>query len=509
MSSVHIRLPVKGLAIGVMFLVTAQFTYLTYLPYMAGWNGQASLAGDATGAAADLPRNIVDRTRTTATAASSSTREMMTRNAAPERIQTLQRLQTIDSVYQLPVSDDFWWQNETQQGLQANVSTSSHLLRIFVYDNLPNEFSSDIEKVLNSIYTSNHSKPDSELIWIRLFRSYPGRTYNASEADLFVVPYPAFAHCRFMTHPDEQRFPCRHIPQNTTAKLLMSNLNYYHGNEHPHLFLVGNDAQVVHNNSTQHPLVLSFGPRSPVLSQPGHIITTIFNDLPRYQPSVLLNHSGDYWTRDRKYSFIEMSGKVNSHQKRSRDRRKWRRLFAQQIFKKFPGVTDRFLGGKPFTMNAGNTGRLRLEEVPLYDLYTDSVFCPVLPGDTTWQRRFFDVILSGCIPVVLRWDIPDLSPGNKSWWQPNWYGKNFQTHATASSLPFYPGLFGEDPSIEIDYESFVVECTMDMSTARDLSHVWTAMQAYLVNHTEEIRLRQLRIREYALAFSIGLGRDAH
>ena len=137
MSSVHIRLPVKGLAIGVMFLVTAQFTYLTYLPYMAGWNGQASLASKATGAAADLPRNIADRTMTTATAASSSTRKTTTRNAAPERIQALQRLQTIDSVYQLPVSDDFWWQNETQQGLQANVSTSPHLLRIFVSTTCP------------------------------------------------------------------------------------------------------------------------------------------------------------------------------------------------------------------------------------------------------------------------------------------------------------------------------------------------------------------------------------
>ena len=57
------------MAVGVMFLVTIQFMYLMYLPYMEGWNGQASLASNATGAAADLPRSIVDRTRTTATAA--------------------------------------------------------------------------------------------------------------------------------------------------------------------------------------------------------------------------------------------------------------------------------------------------------------------------------------------------------------------------------------------------------------------------------------------------------
>lgn len=39
------------------------------------------------------------------------------------------------------------------------------------------------------------------------------------------------------------------------------------------------------------------------------------------------------------------------------------------------------------------------------DLMTSSIFCPVVEGDTTFQHRFFDVLVAGCIPVVFTYTV--------------------------------------------------------------------------------------------------------
>ena len=258
------------------------------------------------------------------------------------------------------------------------------------------------------------------------------------------------------------------------------------------------------------PLVLSFGPRSLAYSQPGHLVASIFNDMPRYQPSVLLDKSSDeHWTRHRKYSFVELSGKKNHRMGGALGGRKFRKRFANDISSAYGKHKERVLGGKPFITNNDNTGAFGMDELPLYDLYSDSVFCPVLSGDAPWQRRFFDVIQSGCLPLVLRWETPGL-PGNRSWFRPAVYGAAFtETFSAYQSIPFPKTMFDGDMAIEIDYESFVLECPVNMRQPRDFSLIRKTVEEYLVNRTDDIRQKQLNMRQYALAFSIGLGQDAH
>ena len=431
---------------------------------------------------------------------SSSTPTSSQSNSGPSDIKT---------IFQIPEEDDFWWLNETRRGIQPTVSTSSHLLRIYVYDNLPPSLSSGIEQYMRTLHVFNASAgSETELLWIRLFRSYPGRTYNASEADLFVVPYPIIGDCEMHLGSEPS---CRNMSPTRISKDLMPALHHYIGRERQHLFLAARDPFFVHRKLMRKPLIMTFGPRHRAASQPGHIVAPIYNDSPLFQPSVLIQKNTDlYWTRDRTYSFVELSGKTNPSMRGSNDKRKYRRLFAEAISQGFPPSSERQLVGKPFvTNNKRKRGLLRAMKLPLHDLYGDSVFCPVLPGDAPWQRRLFDVISSGCLPVVLEWNVSDV-PGNKTWWQPPPYNPRFpETFSPQQSLPFWKGLVGGDPDTEIDYESFAVRIPMEIDPPTSLSIVHQTISEFLANRTDEIRERQQNMRPYGLAFSFGLGRDAH
>jgi hypothetical protein len=64
------------------------------------------------------------------------------------------------------------------------------------------------------------------------------------------------------------------------------------------------------------------------------------------------------------------------------------------------------LGGLPHRLVpiSGNwTDEMRLLS---NNAYTSSIFCMVLPGDNSWQARFFEAILNGCLTVVLTWKSP-------------------------------------------------------------------------------------------------------
>jgi hypothetical protein len=72
-------------------------------------------------------------------------------------------------------------------------------LKVYVYDTLPAKLTTNVEKCLIDTYTNTVDHVENfkaELGLVNLFRSYPGRTYNAEEAELFVVPYAAVGHCQ-------------------------------------------------------------------------------------------------------------------------------------------------------------------------------------------------------------------------------------------------------------------------------------------------------------------------
>merc|ERR1712138_281777 len=73
-----------------------------------------------------------------------------------------------------------------------------------------------------------------------------------------------------------------------------------------------------------------------------------------------------------------------------------------------------------------------------------SVFCPCVPGDSTFTRRFFEAILQGCLPVVISWDMGN---GQESWWQRNIKKATERFYPWSESYPFCS---------RFDYRRFVV-----------------------------------------------------
>lgn len=128
-------------------------------------------------------------------------------------------------------------------------------------------------------------------------------------------------------------------------------------------------------------------------------------------------------------------------------------------------------------------------------MYEESIFCPTLPGDTPTQKRFFDVILMGCIPVVMSFSTAEGQPDARSWHNPG--GEYME-----NSYPWAKGSGSIDPEHEIDYRSFVVEIKDDVTNIRP------TIEALLKNYTE-IRRLQLNLMKYAPYFSYGMGTDSH
>jgi len=108
------------------------------------------------------------------------------------------------------------------------------------------------------------------------------------------------------------------------------------------------------------------------------------------------------------------------------------------------------------------------------------------------QKRFFDVIMSGCLPVVLAYNTSRVE-GHKSWFRP-------EGVSVESSYPFAKGLF--DESVEIDYESFVVQVPDKVTNIKPILEA-------ILEDPGELKRRQENMAKYAPLLSYGAGKDAH
>jgi hypothetical protein len=128
------------------------------------------------------------------------------------------------------------------------------------------------------------------------------------------------------------------------------------------------------------------------------------------------------------------------------------------------------------------------------EIYRNSTFCPVLPGDGTPQKRFFDVIMSGCIPVVY------VFPGDED-------GRpSFHPHrvSLSRSYPFARGVFFNDTNAGIDIESLVIA----INGTCGVPCMKEKLEAEIAN-TETLTNRRLMLRKYASLFSLGLDNEQH
>jgi hypothetical protein len=282
------------------------------------------------------------------------------------------------------------------------------LLKVYVYEGLPYNLSSGIEKRLKTQYAD---RPGNNLCAglaiVNLFKTFPGRTWDPTEADIFVVPYLHSAHCDFA---DGYRLGCKHMSWDKVLPVFDSLSYFNESTKNRHLFLAMNGHYHSRPEFFKLPLLLLLGPRMPD-GPPGHILVPPFNDKPNFQPSAALSRDTEWWTRPRTHSFAFIAGLFNPRMRRGP--RRIRKHFYNEVLKSYNGS----VGGLPYiSKDIGGKG---FNWSGLSGAYEESVFCPVLAGDDAWQRRFFDVMHSGCLPTVVAWNATRKTHRvNKTWWDP-------------------------------------------------------------------------------------------
>ena len=288
------------------------------------------------------------------------------------------------------------------------------------------------------------------------------------------------------------------VPSILLRSSVFDNLQYYKGNENRHVFVNAMEIFHTHKMLVNVPsLTLTLGPR--VAKNPPHVVVPYFNDASSFRPAEIRARPKSWWTDKarRTYSLCYFFSAVNPTMKRGP--RIYRVYFIEEVQRSWNATPD--LGGLPYIIEdmAGITNNHLAEVREIFPkVYERSLFCLVLPGDSPPQKRFFDVIMKGCIPVVLSFG--DTSTGNvtTSWYSPQSYG-------IADSFPWAKGSNSTYPHLEIDYRSFVVE--VPVPSEGDVSMVKPVLEGIMRN-ASEVRRRQLAMREVALAFSYGLGEDA-
>lgn len=357
------------------------------------------------------------------------------------------------------------------------------LLKAYVYDSIPSHLTVEVLEpcVLSSTLPNVPKKRDNfmaDVTLIRLFETYPGRTKDPSQADVFVVPYPHKTHCICnlnMTGKVKNDNHCPQVPQSDIDTLL-SSLEYLNSTTlKRHLFIASGDYGWNNAKFERVPLLLTLGPKPEY--KLGSIVIPYHNSRPEFQPSVLQTQN----LTKRTIALAYFYGTATP--------RKTRPEFQQVVNTEY---TDSSFGGMPFVVQRIKQWTDKRKEY-VYQTYRQSIFCPCLPGDNAPQKRFFDVIMSGCLPVVLSFESRVEGKRTSSWFKP-------KRASVESSYPFIKGVF--DESVEIDYESFVVQ------VPDSVDNIKPTLEALLAN-PEELLRRQTNMMKYAVRLSYGTGKDAH
>jgi len=273
---------------------------------------------------------------------------------------------------------------------------------------------------------------------IEKFKHYENLVTNPKDADLFLVPYPHSSQCRAPPH-GEVWAHCGGVSREYTKKMVRSLKHLTPTTRDRHFFLLTGDWGNNHEHLEDMPLYASLG-GFPNYYRDHPIPPGVTNIVipppvlePEYQPSVLARTN---WTRQRKYSVYMNAGLV------SYERREFSKILNS--------VSS--VGGLPtyHTEIAGHRD-FALPPSKIWENYRNTMFCPVLKGDLPFQKRFYDVSLSGCLPVVVTtpaWDFKKTKCN--SWW--SWSAPNYvETHA------FARGGRTKRRGMSIDYRDFVVE----------------------------------------------------
>jgi Exostosin family len=381
-------------------------------------------------------------------------------------------------------------------------------LRVYVYETIPVQYTDEIiscimrQAGVNASTSSSFSSLSTKMAdvaIIQLFRTYPGRVYKVEDADLFVVPYPHAAHCYCA---DGWEKACGQV-DDTTINTIFESLPYYNASTAArHLFILSGIQYFMNDRLIQQPLKLVGGNLSPeevATKATGTIVIPYLNDKAVFQQ--IFTAPASWWTRPRHIAFSFVYGAANKRNA-GYDPRKIRKHFV----KNWAHRNRTELGGLPVYIHSFDP----INATPgnsmwtAFDRYHDSLFCPILAGDSCQQSRFFDALFSGCIPVVLRFRKTNNPKEYKDTWAENlssWYRSGGES--TVAVYPFHKNLvdFG------IDYEKCVL--TVPAEVQRDVRKLVNAMEKAILYEPMRIQQFQVNLRDCAIRTAFGLGQNAH
>lgn len=339
----------------------------------------------------------------------------------------------------------------------------------------------------SSGYSSRRFNRNGDVVLSKLFTEYHGssRTYDATQADIFIVPYPSTAHCACLS----DRAKCWVVTDDDIRQQVLDNLPHLTKDKlERHVFLSSVQREFNHPFMMRMPLLLSLevaGNICRIGENCGHIIQPYVNTNTEYQPNHLQLTPG---LKHRRYAISAfMSGFIGERAFRLRHD------FLNTLSTMQSNNTT--VAGLPVYVGY-LSNRMMDNETAILEKYRESIFCPCLRGNTPAQKRFFDVIMSGCIPVVMEFSSS----------KEEGYPSFFKEHETSIRLayPFSKGIFQDEPEMGIDYREIVVAinstCGMDC--------MFLMMEDMIANHPETILAKQTKIAEIAQLFSYGMEHNA-
>ena len=356
---------------------------------------------------------------------------------------------------------------------------------------------------------------NGDLVNIEWFREYPLQTKDPLEADLFVVPYPYKSYCLCRRNLARNKIGCKGGLDAINTNVF-SNLEHWGrdaGLDRKHLWFLSTDSngvgpqfwkQLYLTTSLgdvrfcQWYIEKELGPQNKTeddlnktlaalkrqttpdeaIGPCGHFVHAHTTTAALMQPGNLYDQG--WWTSERDLSVGAVYGSAGNLKMRVQFLNNWKRDFGGEA-----------LAGKPAMIEGLSRDRKPKTNNETNGIYQRSLFCPILPGDTANQKRFFDVMLNGCVPLVPLWR--SFLQGQRSTFGPG-------GTSTGLTYPFHRGVYYEDPMAGIDYLNDLV-VTIDGECG--IPCIKGAVEKALSNQTEFDRKRE-NIRRFARFFTNGL-----
>ncbi|KAL3902482.1 MAG: hypothetical protein SGILL_010807, partial [Bacillariaceae sp.] len=292
-------------------------------------------------------------------------------------------------------------------------------------------------------FSTRRLNRDVDLVASQLFAEYQGelRTYDPHEASLFVVSYPSTGW--FYCYVPRMKMAQAKTSIKDLTSTLFPFLTFWNdsdaSSQQRHLFFQANEGNL---QALPDSLVAAMKPHRRYSG--GKDVTIPYVNTNReYQPPMLMQQFEDNkFFANKNYSLVSvMNTKISGNGQ-----------LRYEFMNRSQELIGDALGGLPVHIaDFSNNRRKMIGEQETLRMYRNSIFCPFFRGDSPNQKRIFDVIMSGCIPVAMTHHWLDEKTGMN-------LTSYFATGNPLSSfMPFAKGTFSGYPNMGIDYRELVVE----------------------------------------------------